>query len=617
MAYRLITSLLIIFSFTIVKAEVVIKTLEITESSKGGKIKLLLDRNSVYQAFVLKNPNRVVVDIPDALLNNQIVAGGKGDFVKNIRFGAPEAGTVRLAADIETSGSDFEITNNYLQTYPDSNDVTLVVEFEVFRSKYSFSEAPKLGKPYTPSIGTVQAEAPKAPENSLNKPSAQNNAFNAQISRAKQNQAKLANFLKPKPPAPASKAKSFEERAKEAFGTPAPSKASVKTPTREELLLMSVPAEKRALVKAELDRLRKMKAEGWEIKPLGQVFDPPMLYFKPSGYKRKLKSEEVLIAKYPEEPEVKEAIIKDIVKPTPSNPRGVLKSETFTKYPEEPKSAFDELKKPKIAKKPTAKTIAKPVTKPNVKAIARPAPEVIKKQVRPQIPRTKNSERVIVIDAGHGGVDPGAVSKTGSYEKNFTLDYAKNLSAKLKRAGYTVHLTRAKDKYVALRERVKFARDKDADLFISMHVDSAANTEARGVSVYTLSKARAEREKKKIEQGKDDKGQSKTIAGLDVSKLDTRLKNTIIDLVQDNTTSLSNTFANLVIKNVGNNTRLVREAKRTASLGVLTGADISSVLIEMGFLSNRVDEKLLKSASYKNKITNAILKSINEYFTQI
>ncbi len=221
---------------------------------------------------------------------------------------------------------------------------------------------------------------------------------------------------------------------------------------------------------------------------------------------------------------------------------------------------------------------------------------------------------MIVIDAGHGGKDPGAISKSRkrTREKHITLAYAKELATALRQTGkYRVRLTRNKDQFVALNKRVDIARNAKADLFISLHADASKSKNTKGFSVYTLSAQRAERELRTTTRQALKK---EVIKDVDFAEQDNLVKHAFLHLAKNNTAKRSLDFAQLLVKHVGGASQLIRRPHRHASLKVLTSIDVPSVLIELGFLTNRSDEKNLLSSRYRSKITRHIVSAIDALF---
>jgi N-acetylmuramoyl-L-alanine amidase len=217
-------------------------------------------------------------------------------------------------------------------------------------------------------------------------------------------------------------------------------------------------------------------------------------------------------------------------------------------------------------------------------------------------------KKVIVIDAGHGGKDPGSLG-ANVYEKDVTLAAAKALKARLERTGrFQVVLTRETDTFVPLEARVQVARRADADLFISMHADSGPDTSTRGASVYTLSEKGTERVGLVLD--KNDWLMKANLPGRDraVSQI-------LLDLSQRATKNRSAAFAQLLLANVGEETPLLRRSHRDAGFIVLLAPDVPAVLLEMGFITNPDDEALLTTKSSRNRLVNAVADSIEAYFS--
>lgn len=231
----------------------------------------------------------------------------------------------------------------------------------------------------------------------------------------------------------------------------------------------------------------------------------------------------------------------------------------------------------------------------------------------PPVPQG-TSKPLIVIDPGHGGVDPGALSRSGLLEKSVTLDVAKALKAELEATGrYRVMLTRERDIYIPLRERVAIARRAGADLFLSLHADSHPNRRTRGASVYTLSEQASDKEAAAIAAREN---KSDIIAGMDFSGADPMLTNILIDIVQRDSLNSSLNFANLLVQEMGKATRLVQNTRRSAGFAVLKAPDVPSVLVEMGYLSNREEEKLLQDSGHRSRLAAAVTTAVKRFFSE-
>lgn len=239
-------------------------------------------------------------------------------------------------------------------------------------------------------------------------------------------------------------------------------------------------------------------------------------------------------------------------------------------------------------------------------ALPKPAPPVRK------APRKAGEKRVVVIDAGHGGIDPGTIGARGTREKIITLRIARELRKQLEATGrYKVRLTRSDDFVVPLRERIAIARRAGAELFLSLHADSIRKRSIRGASVYTLSETASDKEAAALAK-KENKAD--VIAGVDLGVQDRQVANILIDLAQRETMNFSARFATILIKELGKDVKLLRRTHRFAGFAVLKAPDVASVLVELGYLSNPVDESLLRKPSHRAKVARAIVRAINKYF---
>ena len=228
-------------------------------------------------------------------------------------------------------------------------------------------------------------------------------------------------------------------------------------------------------------------------------------------------------------------------------------------------------------------------------------------------PASRSGKRkIIVIDAGHGGVDPGAIGYSGTYEKNITLSMAKELKEMLDKKGkYTVYLTRSRDVFIPLRERVKISRSHDADLFISVHADSARNRKAVGLSVYTLSETASDKEAAALAE-KENKAD--IVAGLNFAEHSKEVSDILLNLAQRETNNSSAEFATLLSRQMSKVAKTVSNTHRFAGFAVLKAPDVPSVLLELGYLSNPTEERQLRQKSYRRKLVEAAVKAIDQYF---
>jgi len=224
---------------------------------------------------------------------------------------------------------------------------------------------------------------------------------------------------------------------------------------------------------------------------------------------------------------------------------------------------------------------------------------------------------VIIIDPGHGGVDPGAIGSKGTLEKNVVLNFAKVLQKKLLQSKrYRVVMTRDIDTYIPLHDRVKYARDNHGGLFISIHADSISRrrrnrNRVRGASIYILS-----------EEGSDDEARALAalenradiIAGVELPKDQGDISSILIDLAQRETNSLSRFFARLQLKQMRGVVKTHGRRVRSAGFRVLKAPDIPSILLELGYLSSIYDERNLKNKKWVNKTANVVVKSVHRFF---
>ena len=218
---------------------------------------------------------------------------------------------------------------------------------------------------------------------------------------------------------------------------------------------------------------------------------------------------------------------------------------------------------------------------------------------------------LIIIDPGHGGIDPGAIG-INAIEKNITLAVAKSLKRQLTATGrFRVLLTRETDVFIPLRDRFKIAREQQADLFISLHADSHPTGKARGASVYTLSETASDSEAEALAT-KENK--SDVIAGVDLSNESEVVSGILIDLAQRETTNLSSRFATMLVNELKSDTLMLEHSHRFAGFAVLKAPDVPSILLEMGYISSDQDEKLLTSTDYQKKLAKSISRAIQDYF---
>lgn len=220
---------------------------------------------------------------------------------------------------------------------------------------------------------------------------------------------------------------------------------------------------------------------------------------------------------------------------------------------------------------------------------------------------------VVVIDPGHGGKDSGAQSETLKLqEKNIVLQFAKETQKKLAKKGYQVHLTRNKDNYIKLNERRAIADKLKADVFISLHADkSPHNTEARGSAVYIWSLTEPDQEARLLAEA-ENRAYGDVSGGSDADNKTARIVYNYMQYEQVSHDSAR--LGNAILRHIGKENKLLSPQLKTAPFAVLRSLKTPSVLVELAFLSNLEDEKLLKNKDFRNNISSAIADAVDAYF---
>jgi N-acetylmuramoyl-L-alanine amidase len=222
-----------------------------------------------------------------------------------------------------------------------------------------------------------------------------------------------------------------------------------------------------------------------------------------------------------------------------------------------------------------------------------------------------NRRWVVFIDAGHGGKDPGAIGKSGTREKTVTLAAARDLAKQLAATGkIRPILARHDDSYLRLRERIRLARRQHSDVFISLHADSAQSGKARGISVFTLSDTASDKEAAALAR-KENKAD--LIGGPDLGTEDPDAAGELLRMFQRESMNQSAYLAAAIMTKIRDMPGGDRRGHRFAGFAVLKAPDMPSVLIEMGFLSNRDDEKNLRNSDYLRKLNSRLTKAIIDY----
>jgi len=226
-----------------------------------------------------------------------------------------------------------------------------------------------------------------------------------------------------------------------------------------------------------------------------------------------------------------------------------------------------------------------------------------------------DSRPLIVIDPGHGGIDNGTRAASGEMEKTIVLEFSLLLRDKLEKIGkYRVLMTRSDDTFVALGDRVQFARARQAALFISIHADALRRREgdAQGATVYTLSERASDARAARLAEAEN---QADVIAGLDLSAEEKDVAGILIDLARRETKTFSVQFAHTVVGTLKNATRLHQHPLKSARFVVLKAPDVPSVLVELGYVSNRADLKSLISTEWRDRTAESIVRAIEAFFS--
>jgi N-acetylmuramoyl-L-alanine amidase len=229
----------------------------------------------------------------------------------------------------------------------------------------------------------------------------------------------------------------------------------------------------------------------------------------------------------------------------------------------------------------------------------------------------RDKDIVIVIDPGHGGVDPGSIGPAGTYEKNITLSISKMLASRLNaEPGLRAVLTRESDYYISPNDRPKIAVREKADLMVSIHADAFTTPQPRGGSVWVLSKGRADSELGRLLEQTE---RSSELLGPAADVIDDRdteryFAETILNMSMDLFRALSYELSNEIIKDMKDVTKMHKKTPQSASLAVLTAPETPSVLVEVGFISNPQEEKNLNWAKHRQRLAESLASSIKRYF---
>jgi N-acetylmuramoyl-L-alanine amidase len=236
----------------------------------------------------------------------------------------------------------------------------------------------------------------------------------------------------------------------------------------------------------------------------------------------------------------------------------------------------------------------------------------------PGAPKVR-AKPVVMIDPGHGGIDPGALGTTKLLEKTVVLAVGQRLRDTLKATGrYDVYMTRSKDVFVSLDKRLNLSQERDADLFISIHADAIAGSFAdtvRGATVYTLSERASDEQARRMAEKENASDALAGLESVDVEEQDD-VRNILFDLLKRETANFSADFAKSLVGRLGKTIALSRDPQRSAAFKVLKQTHAPSVLIELGYMSNAEDERLMNTPAWQKKVAASITAAVDAYFTR-
>ena len=236
-------------------------------------------------------------------------------------------------------------------------------------------------------------------------------------------------------------------------------------------------------------------------------------------------------------------------------------------------------------------------------------------QAQARVVKSPVQRRTVVIDAGHGGIDPGCIGYSGTYEKFVAFDTAQEIARLLEATGrFHPVLTRTRDEFIPLQERVVRARAVNGDLFLSIHADSIPDHSLRGASVFTLSEKASDASAAALAAKEN---HSDVVGGVNMAGQTPEVSNILMDLARRQTNNLSIGLARELVTKLGTEVRMLEHSHRSAGFAVLKAPDIPSALVELGCLSNRDEDKLLRTATYRRKLADGIVGSVDAYFSQV
>lgn len=224
-------------------------------------------------------------------------------------------------------------------------------------------------------------------------------------------------------------------------------------------------------------------------------------------------------------------------------------------------------------------------------------------------------QQIIVIDPGHGGIDPGCIGYSGVYEKEIAFETASEVARLLEATKrYKIVLTRTEDEFVALQDRVARARAANGDLFLSIHADAIPDEDVRGASVFTLSEKASDAAAAALAAREN---HADVIGGINLATQSREVSDILLDLARRQTNNLSLGLAQELVRKLGTEVHMMEHSHRSAGFAVLKAPDIPSALVELGCLSNKAEDRMLRTPAYREKLADGIVQSVESYYAQV
>jgi N-acetylmuramoyl-L-alanine amidase len=259
---------------------------------------------------------------------------------------------------------------------------------------------------------------------------------------------------------------------------------------------------------------------------------------------------------------------------------------------------------------------SKPDLRPAIASVNTAAPPDTSTSAPPKPASPPDLRPVVVIDPGHGGLDNGTRSGGDVMEKDLVLGFGLALRDRVEKSGkYRVVMTRSDDTFIPLNDRVKIARNQSAALFVSIHADALPRREgdAQGATIYTLSDKASDAEAERLAE---DENKADAIGGVNLTEEPTDVADILIDLAQRETRTFSNRFARLLMGEMKNTVRMHKHPLKSAGFRVLKAPDVPSVLVELGYVSNKGDLEHLVSENWRSKTVGSMARAIDVFLAR-